>query len=69
VRRKLQKLADAFADRRAAGFMGQHAWNTGLMEARSESLGLCGFSASFRSLERDEGQSRHDFTCAQAFLL
>jgi hypothetical protein len=39
------------------------------MEARSESLGLCGFSASFRSLERDERQSRHDFTCAQAFLL
>ena len=66
---KLQKLADAFADRRPARFTGQQTRNTGPMEARSESLGLCGFSASFRSLERDERQSRHDFTCAQAFLL
>jgi hypothetical protein len=54
MRRKLQKLANAFPDRGATWFAGQHTRNTGALKTCSESLSLCGFSASLRSLERDE---------------
>src|SRR5262249_4834951 len=59
VRSKLQKLADAFADRRAAGFAGQDVSDVASLKTRCESVGLGGLSASFGSLERDERQSRH----------
>jgi hypothetical protein len=65
MRSKLQKVADTFADRRTAGFARQEMRDAASLEARRESVGLCGLSASFGSLERDERQSRHDFTCAQ----
>jgi hypothetical protein len=55
----LQKVADTFTDRRAAGFACQEMRDAASLKMRRESVGLCGFSASFRSLERDERQSRH----------
>src|ERR1043166_2745680 len=46
VRRKLQKVADTFADRRAAGFARQDIRNVASLEARRESVRLCRLSAS-----------------------
>src|SRR6266513_262890 len=66
VRRKLQKLAETFSDRSAARLARQGARNTAKLKDRSEPFGLCGFSASFRPLECDERQPRHDVTCAQS---
>src|SRR6266581_4742621 len=47
MRSKLQKLADTFADRRAAGFAGQDIRNVASLKMHRESVGLCGLSASF----------------------
>src|SRR6266550_6243234 len=47
MRSKLQKVADTFADRRAAGFARQNVRNVALLKMRRESVGLRGLSASF----------------------
>ncbi len=47
MRSKLQKVADTFADRRAAGFARQDIRNAASLKTRRESVGLCGLSASF----------------------
>jgi hypothetical protein len=47
VRCKLQKIADRFAYRRAAGFARQDTRNATALEMRRKSVGLGGLSASF----------------------
>ncbi len=47
MRSKLQKVADTFADRRAAGFTRQEMRHAASLKARRQSVGLCGLSASF----------------------
>ena len=44
---ELQKVADTFADRRAAGFAGQKIRNIESLKMRGESVSLGGLSASF----------------------
>jgi hypothetical protein len=59
MRSKLQKVPDTFADRCAAGFTRYEMWDAASLKVRREPFGLCGLSAPFGSLERDEWQSRH----------
>ena len=47
MRRKLQKVADTFADRRAAGFARQEIRNIAFLKMRRKSVGLSRLSASF----------------------
>src|SRR4029077_15678833 len=47
MRSKLQKVANTFADRRAARFARQGIGNVASLKMRRESVGLCGLSASF----------------------
>src|SRR5512132_1618426 len=47
MRSKLQKIADTFADRRAARFARRDVRYAASLNARRQSVGLCGFSASF----------------------
>src|SRR4030095_1718689 len=47
MRSKLQKVADTFADRRAAGFARQNVTNVASLKTRREPVCLCGLSAFF----------------------
>mgnify|MGYP003693917707 CR=1 FL=1 len=47
MRSKLQKVADTFADRRAAGFARQDIRDAASLKTRRQPVGLCGLSASF----------------------
>src|SRR5262249_4254635 len=60
VRRKLEKLANRFADRCAARFAGNQIRNPRPLKTLSEPLYLRRFSTTFRSFKRDEWQPRHD---------
>src|SRR6476659_10109893 len=59
MRSKLQKVANTFANRCAAGFPREDMRDAASLKTRHQPLGLCGLSASFRSFKRDERQSRH----------
>ena len=67
--RKLQKLADRLANRRTARLSRQEKLNSHFLKPDRESLDLRRFSASLRAFKRNEWQSRHDVTCAQALRL
>src|SRR5205807_7052325 len=65
LRRKLQKLANRFADRRTARFTGNQKRNPSRLETLGQHLHLGRFSAPFGTFECDKGQTYHDLTSAQ----
>src|ERR1044071_1677444 len=66
---KLEQFTDRFSDRCAAGFACKDVRDIASLKVGGQFVGLCRLPASFRSLERDERQPRHDFTWVQAWSL
>lgn len=63
MRRKLQKVANGFADWRAAGFTRDQMWHAGTLQSRGQSLHLRRLSATLGSLKRDEWHPAHHADC------
>src|SRR5947208_16912032 len=61
--RKLKQCANCFTDRCPTWLARNKKRNLQFLQPRREPLYLCGFSAPFRSLKRDEWQPRHDVDC------